>query len=201
MNPLTVLLSLLVAGILFSMWLGDYLAYRRGTPKERALAGATNAPMRLIVISALVSVGLVVIETIGEYALGVQNEQSTIPWYAIIPMLGAGIVEEILFRGYLVMTGKNGGKGLLLFTTVFFSAVFALVHVHLFPQGSDGNRHLALAMGPAWWTLLLFVNSLWWYFVRFTRHNPERSLLPCFAGHIASNLAVFAIKFAQGFVS
>ena len=47
-------------------------------------------------------------------------------------------------------------------------------------------------------TSILFFNSLWFYFVRFFRMNPYRSLLPCFAAHFTSNLGVFAIKALQG---
>ena len=30
--------------------------------------------------------------------------------------------------------------------------------------------------------------------------NPTRSLLPCVAAHLAKNLGVVAVKYAQGFV-
>jgi hypothetical protein len=37
--------------------------------------------------------------------------------------------------------------------------------------------------------------------VRFLPLNPTRSLLPSIAAHAAKNMGVFAIKYAQGFVT
>ena len=52
-----------------------------------------------------------------------------------------------------------------------------------------------------WTLLLLFLNSLWFYWMRFSKWNPNRSLLPCFVAHIASNLGVFFVKLVQGHVT
>ena len=53
----------------------------------------------------------------------------------------------------------------------------------------------------AWFTTaLLFTNSLWFYALRFGPWNPTRSLFPCMLAHAASNLGVFAVKLAQGYV-
>jgi hypothetical protein len=49
--------------------------------------------------------------------------------------------------------------------------------------------------------LLLFLNSIWFYTLRFCKWNPRHSLLPCFAAHIASNVMVFVVKLAQGHVT
>lgn len=54
----------------------------------------------------------------------------------------------------------------------------------------------------AWFsTAAVFAASLWFYCVRFMPGNPQHSLLPCLAAHAAKNLGVFAVKYAQGFVS
>jgi uncharacterized protein len=195
---LNLFLSIAAAAVVLYLWFSDFRSWKSGQPFVRALPGATSAPWRLIWISAGVSVGIVVVETIGEYLLGVTAVQSTVPYYFLIPMVCAGIVEELIFRGYLVIEKK--GKRVMIGSIVVFSIVFALIHGHLLAKGTGGFQ-LTLAPGPMWWTFILFVNSIWWYAVRFTSSNKDRSLLPCFAGHIASNLAVFAIKLAQGFVS
>mgnify|MGYP001244667807 CR=1 FL=1 len=199
MTPPLVLFSIAVAAVFLWMWTGDYQAARKGTPRPGALAGATPAPVFIVALSVAVSVLIVVLECAGEYALGIEGAQSTIPWYYLFAMLSAGIVEEILFRGYLVIQGR--GRAALVASVVAFSIVFALVHGHFLPKGDDGARHLSLAAGPVWWSLILFVNALWWYFVRFSKWNPNHSLIPCFAGHMAGNLAVFAAKLLQGYVA
>jgi hypothetical protein len=59
--------------------------------------------------------------------------------------------------------------------------------------------HLDSAL--AWWsTLILVVNSLFWFWLRFHPMNTKRSLLPCIVGHVASNVAVFVVKLFQGHV-
>jgi hypothetical protein len=50
-------------------------------------------------------------------------------------------------------------------------------------------------------TAVVFVTSLWFYFVRFAAWNPRRSLLPCFAAHAAKNAGVVAVKAGTGFVA
>ena len=132
--------------------------------------------------------------------MGLTAEQSTMPAYYLIAIVCAGIVEEVLFRGYCVVQSK--GRKAFYASVVFFSLVFALIHGHLLAEAPDGSGYrLTFAIAPMWWTFILIVNSLWWYAVRFLPQNKNRSLLPCFAGHIASNLAVFVIKLAQGYIS
>ncbi len=70
------------------------------------------------------------------------------------------------------------------------SLVFALIH----------NFDLSTAEGKLN-AIFAFITSLWLYVVRFNPLNPDRSLLPCFTAHIVRNLAVFGIKWVQGFVS
>lgn len=192
------ILSVVAAAVVLYLWVNDFRLFKSGKPFARALPGATSAPARLIWLAAGVSAGIVVVETIGEYLLGVTAMQSTVPVYYVIPMICAGIIEELIFRGYLVVEKK--GRRVLVVSAILFSVVFALIHGHLLTEAVGGFK-LTLAPAPLWWTFILFVNSLWWYAVRFMPSNKDRSLLPCFAGHIASNLAVFAIKLAQGFVS
>jgi len=202
MSPVSIVISVVAAIVVLKLWTGDYIAAQAKTPVAKPLPGAASAPFWLIGLSVLVSVLIVGAETAGEYALGISGEQSTIPFYYLASMIGAGIVEELLFRGFFVV--ENRGRAALLASMIGFSLVFALIHGHLLvsPEDSEsGSYALTLAVGPLWWTFILFTSSLWWYAVRFMPANRNRSLLPCFAGHMASNLAVFAIKLAQGYVS
>ncbi|MBN1404731.1 MAG: CPBP family intramembrane metalloprotease [Opitutales bacterium] len=202
MSPASITISVVAAIIVLKLWISDYVAFRKGVPVDNPLPGATPAPLILVTIGAVVSVAIVGVETLGEYMLGISGEQSTISYLYLAAMLGAGIVEELLFRGFFVV--KNRGKAALIGSIVAFSVVFALIHGHLLISPEDshsGKYELSFAAGPLWWTFILFINSLWWYALRFMPANAQRSLLPCFAGHIASNLAVFFIKYAQGFVA
>ena len=200
MSPASITLSVVAALVVLKLWTSDYMTLAKGRPVDNPLPGATPAPLRLIGVSVLVSVLIVGVETSGEYSLGISDEQSTITAFYLLAMLGAGIVEELLFRGFFVVLNK--GRMAMLGSIVGFSLVFALIHGHLLakPGAEGGSYALTLAAGPLWWTFILFANSLWWYAVRLIPANRNRSLLPCFAGHIASNLAVFAIKLAQGHV-
>lgn len=203
MSPVNITISIVAAIIVLKLWISDCRGFKKeGKPVKGALPGAAPAPLWLIAVSALVSIVIVGIETWGEALLGVSQEQSTITWFYLAAMVGAGIVEELIFRGYLVVQHK--GKKALIGSIVCFSIIFALIHGHFLVSPEDsasGSYELTFGAAPIWWTFILVVNSLWWYAVRFMPANKHRSLLPCFAGHIASNLAVFAIKYAQGFVA
>jgi hypothetical protein len=202
MSPVSITISVVAAIIVLKLWVSDYRVWKAGKPIDKPLPGATSAPIWLIALSVAVSVLIVCVETWGEYALGVSGEQSSVTVFYLAAMIGAGIVEELIFRGWLVV--QNRGRAALVASAVFFSIVFALVHGHLLlgpDKSASGGYELTFGAAPLWWTGCLLVNSLWWYAVRFMPSNANRSLLPCFAGHIASNLAVFAIKYAQGFVA
>ncbi len=145
---------------------------------------------------------LVLLETAGEIHLGVSGEQTTIPAIALLSMLAAGVIEEIIFRGYLIVDKK--GTNMLIVSAMGFSLIFALLHYQYYTEiPEDGSwRELSLVIDSKslWSLFLLYLNSLWFYTLRFFRLNPQQSLLPCFAAHIASNFAVFLVKLAQGHV-
>ncbi len=97
---------------------------------------------------------------------------------------------------------------------VVLSVIFSLLHQNLwnveFPDAEGVGSFTRFLRGTYswqlgefynWWTTLaLFANSVFWFYVRYSSKNPERSLLPCFAGHAAANAAVFFVKLAQGHV-
>lgn len=196
-------LTLLAAGLavyLFKLWWTDYQAALAGHPKPGAFPGASPASRRWLVVAALGGLCLVGLETAGEYALGVVDEQTTVTMLSLAGFIAAGFYEELFFRGYIYY--DRGGRFLRNAGIVAASLVFALLHYQYyleFPE--DGGWTLVLSSKTVWSLLLLFVNSLWFYYLRFSAHNISRSLLPCFVAHITGNCAVFAVKAAQGFVT
>ena len=206
------LVMLGVAGYVFKLWLDDYKANQSaggGGAKKGALPGAwpaTGPAVWVAVAGALVLLGF---QVGGEYALGIVEEQSDIAVSFLAMMIAAAFVEELIFRGYLVVTGK--GRGALVGSIIGFSLLFTLLHPFLWdytmPEDAqawalwEAEWTLALDSAKAWFSSLsIFLNSLWFYTVRFYALNPRQSLLPCFAAHLAMNLGVFAVKLAQGHV-
>ena len=182
------------------VWYRDYQDTRRGRHRRGALPGATPAETSWIVLGAIVGSLLVLLQTAGECRLGITAKQSRVTWLFLLAMVSAGFLEEVVFRGFLVIDHK--GRAALVGSIVGFSALFALLHFHWldWKGAGEGWARLELNAAAAWWTLSLFLNSLLFYWLRFSRWNRGRSLIPCFAGHIASNVTVFAVKLFQGYV-
>lgn len=203
-----ILSTLVFAGIgvyVFWLWLQDYRAQKTKNPVHKPFPGATSTTQRAVVIATLGALILLLLETAGEYALGISEEQKTISAIFLLSMIAAAFVEELVFRGFLVITGK--GKSVLIASVIFFSLLFAVLHPFLW----DWQQH----EDASWWqgtlvtdfslkawfsTLAIFVGSLWFYTVRFLPSNPNWSLIPCFAAHLTKNIGVFVIKWMQGFV-
>ena len=113
----------------------------------------------------------------------------------------AGIEGLTNPRGFIVI--EKRGRVLLWSGIVVASVVFAALHQHLWKWEGGwpwADGHLLWTPGLKGWftTGMLFLGSLWFYFVRFASFNPQRSLLPCFAAHAAKNAGVIAVKAAQG---
>ncbi len=191
-----ILLYLGVAAYVGKIYWADTRLQKAEGPQEGTMPGAfpaTWAAIGIAVAGALVLLGL---ETGGEIALGVVDEQSEMLWYLLFPVVAAGLVEEVIFRGYLVIDRR--GKAALLASCFGFSLIFALIHPHLWSM-EDG---FALTLTPKGFftTALLFLNSLWFYACRFGPWNPTRSIFPAMIAHAASNLGVYLVKLAQGYV-
>ena len=190
---------LLYVGIAFyvgKMYWSDYKAQLGGEINPSALPGAFKTTAAAVVIGIVGSLVLLGIEAGGEIALGIAAEQSEVVWYLVITWICAGIVEEVIFRGYLVVDKK--GTAALVVSCVGFSLIFALLHPHLWSL--EDGFHLTFTDKGLFTTSLLFANSLWWYACRFGPWNKTRSIFPCMIAHAASNLGVFFVKWAQGFV-
>ncbi len=195
------LLLLMTAGGLYVAWLWfrDRRVARRGPPAAQALPGATDAPWRATFVAVAGALLLLAVETLGENALGLSAQQSSMTWlFGLYSVAAAPVIEEIIFRGYLVVEGR-GSRGL--WTGVVCASVgFAALHPFLW-RWDDAGFALTLTAKGWFSTAVVFATSLWLYAARFAPWNPRRSLLPCFAAHSGKNLGVLVIKHAQGFVS
>ncbi len=198
-SPFMVLLYVGVAAYVGYMYWGDYQSNQASEqPDPRGMPGATSASLGLFVIGVIGALLILAAETGGEIALGIASGQSEMVWYFVFAILGAGIVEEIIFRGYLVVDNK--GRAALIGSCVGFSLIFAIIHGH-FWSNEEGEAFAWTFTTKAFFTTgILLANSLWFYALRFGRWNKNRSLFPCMLAHAASNLGVFCVKWAQGFV-
>jgi|TARA_B110000037_G_scaffold216437_1_gene275581 membrane protease YdiL (CAAX protease family) len=198
-SPFMVLLYVGVAAYVGYMYWGDYQSNQASEqPDPRGMPGATSASWGLYGIGVIGALLILAAETGGEIALGIASEQSEMVWYFVFAILGAGIVEEVIFRGYLVVDSK--GRAALIGSCVGFSLIFAIIHGH-FWSNEEGQAFAWTFTTKAFFTTgILLANSLWFYALRFGPWNKNRSLFPCMLAHAASNFGVFAVKWAQGFV-
>lgn len=195
-NPLMILLYVGAAAYVGQLYWGDYKAAKSGEANNGAMPGSVAAPLGAFVIGTLGALLLLGVETSGEIALGIVDEQSEMVWFFVFAIIAAGVVEEVIFRGYLVIDNK--GRSLLIASAVGFSLIFAIIHGHLWSR--EGGFEWTLTGKAFFSTGILFANSLWFYAVRFGPWNPKRALFPCMLAHSASNLGVFFVKWAQGYV-
>lgn len=195
-QPLLLLLMIAAGLYVTKLWRDDRQAALAGKPNPGALPGATAAPLKIVIIAILGALILLALETWGEIRLGIAAEQSRITVLFGLYTLSAAIIEEVIFRGYVVV--KSNRRVLRWLGIFVASAVFALLHPFLW-NWEDG---FSLTPGLKGWfsTGMIFLGSLWFYAMRFAGWNAAQSLLPCFAAHLAKNLGVFAIKAQQGFV-
>ena len=198
MNDQPALIALLIAAGLYAMnlWRQDYRAQQVGQPNPRALPGATAAPLRASVIAAAGALLILAAETVGEIHLGLSEQQSKITVLFGIYTLIAAFLEELMFRGFLVIEGK--GQVRLWAGIVGASVAFAGLHPFLWSWENDTFTWTFTAKG--WFsTTVVFISSLWFYSVRFAGFNPQRSLIPCIVAHATKNIGVIIIKAASGF--
>jgi uncharacterized protein len=195
-NPVFLVMMIGIGCYVAWLWRADLLASRSGAVAPGGLPGATPASGRACLIAASGALVILAAETWGEIALGISDEQSSITALFAGYTLVAAFVEEIIFRGYIVV--EKRGRAALVGGIFAASLVFALIHPFLWKWDDDG---FALTLTTKGWFSFaaVFVASLWFYACRFASWNPHRSLLPCFAAHFAKNAGVIVIKIAQGF--
>ena len=196
-NPVAILLYLGVAGYVLYLYLVDFRSTRAGNVADgNSMPGASAMPASALIIGVCVAVLILAVETGGEVVLGISSEQSQMAWYFLFASLAAGVIEEVIFRGYLVVSKR--GRAALITSCVGFSFVFALIHGHLWSM--ENGFDFTFTTKGVFSTSILFINSLWFYLVRFGPWNPTQSIFPCMLAHACSNLGVFIIKLFQGYV-
>ena len=196
-NPVAILLYLGVAGYVLYLYLVDFRSTRAGNVADgNSMPGASAMPASALIIGVCVAVLILAVETGGEVVLGISSEQSQMAWYFLFASLAAGVIEEVIFRGYLVVSKR--GRAALITSCVGFSFVFALIHGHLW--STENGFDFTFTTKGVFSTSILFFNSLWFYLVRFGPWNPTQSIFPCMLAHACSNLGVFIIKLFQGYV-
>jgi membrane protease YdiL (CAAX protease family) len=197
-HPLLLVLMTLAGTYTGWLWWTDRRSAAAGRAQPGALPGATPASHRATGIAVAGALAILAAETLGERALGLDAQQSRMTWlFALYSVAAAPIIEELIFRGWLVLTTR--GAPMMWGAVVAASVIFAALHPFLWRWDEAG---FAFTFSPKAWfsTSVVFATSLWLYLVRLATWNPQRSLLPCFAAHAAKNLGVVAIKAAAGFV-
>jgi membrane protease YdiL (CAAX protease family) len=207
-DPLLLLAVAALTGYVFYTWLGDYRRAKSGQPDARAFPGATACTTPAVIVAVVGALVLLGLETTGENLLGISGQQSNITVLFLVAMVGAAFGEELVVRGFCVVTSR--GRWVLLGSILLFSLLFALAHPFFWDWKSlaDGQaKQLVFDFSlKAWWSSgMVFLFSLWLYAMRFpprnTQLNPRASLLPCIAAHLTKNLGVFVIKLIQGHVT
>lgn len=197
-NPLLLLLMTAAGLYVGKLWREDRKAGRAGTPNPKAFPGATDAPARTVVIAVVGALVLLALETWGEIRLGLADQQSKMTWlFALYSVGAAPIIEELIFRGWIVVESK--GRMAMWLGALAASVLFAALHPFLWKWDDAG---FALTLGAKGWfsSAMVFATSLWLYAARLAAWNPQRSLLPCFAAHGAKNLGVVGVKLFAGFM-
>jgi membrane protease YdiL (CAAX protease family) len=199
MNHPLLLVLMTVAGLYVGkLWRDDQRAARAGKPNPQALPGAAVAPARAVWIALAGALAILAAETVGENALGLAAQQSRMTWlFALYSVAAAPLIEEIIFRGWLVIDGR--GRAALWSGAFGASLIFSALHPFLWRWDDAGFAFMFSAKG--WFsTAAVFATSLWLYVARLAKWNPSRSLLPCFAAHAAKNVGVVVVKLTAGFM-
>jgi uncharacterized protein len=197
-NHPALLIAMVVIGIyVMYLWRDDYRSSISGRPNPNALPGATPCSLKASLIASLGALVILTSETLGELYLGLSEQQSKITILAGIYSLSAAFIEELIFRGFIVI--ENKGKHLKWAGIFAASLLFAVLHPFLW-NWENGINWTVNAKG--WFsTSVVFVSSIWFYIVRFASFNPKHSLIPAISAHATKNLGVIIIKAYQGFLT
>ena len=195
-DPLIILIYCAIAIYIANIYRADIKSFAAGEPNVKALPGAKPTNGLLIFASVLGALVLLGNAVVGEYALGIVEAQSEMVWFFVFASISAGVIEEVVFRGYLVV--QNRGRNALVLSCLGFSLVFALVHGYLWSM-EDGFVWNFTVQG-IFNTWILFFNSVCFYALRFGPWNANQSILPSIIAHMVFNLGVFGVKLAQGYI-
>lgn len=205
-SPVFSILTFGIAAGLLYVWITDFIYYQKhGVNRSNAFEGATPAPHRLVRIAALSAIALLCFHVWTESSLELADNQTAVTPWALLAWISSAFIEELIFRGYLVV--QNKGRVVLILSIVFFSVLFAAAHPFLWdytvPEGANflhGVWSFTPDLHSTISTLAIFECSLLFYALRFIPMNKERSLLPCMVAHLTYNLGVFTVKLLQGFI-
>lgn len=181
-------LYFLLGAVVLIAWAKEVQQRKMKATPEGFWPGTTSASLASVLLSISGVILITLAESCVEIRYQVSHEQSNLAAITLLSLLGAAVVEEVVFRGFVAPAHLTGLK--LLLVVLIGSAVFALFH----------GFNISSIQGKISY-LFAFLTSVWLYFARFNPLNPQRSLLPCLAGHCVRNLAVFGIKLAQGFIT
>ncbi len=168
-------------------WRREYKRRIKTGEGESFWPGTSTTPTASILIIIAGVLLITIAETCVEKRFNVTDSQSRLPAVYLFYLMGAAIIEETVFRGFAAPAHFTGLK--LLAVILIGSLIFAFIH------GFDVRETKGQIS-----TLFAFIISIWLYLGRFNPLNKNRSMAPCYWGHIARNLAVFGIKWAQGFI-
>lgn len=195
-DPLIIVIYCAIAVYIANLYRTDIKAFVAGQPNVKALPGAKPTSGLLIFASVLGALVLLGNAVVGEYALDIVDAQSEMVWFFVFASISAGVIEEVVFRGYLVV--QNRGRNALVLSCLGFSLIFALVHGHLWT--TEGAFAWNFSVQGIFNTWILFFNSVFFYALRFGPWNANQSILPSIIAHMVLNLGVFGVKLAQGYI-
>jgi membrane protease YdiL (CAAX protease family) len=186
-NLITDIIYLLIGlGVAYA-WFNEYQKRQINPGPELFWPGTTRAPLSGILITVSGIFLFTVAETCAEIHFHVTANQSVSNLHILGASLAAAIVEEMVFRGFVAPSQLRGIK--LLGLIIIGSLIFSVIHGFDF---STVQGKISL--------ITTFFISVWLYLGRYSPLNPERSILPCLIGHVVRNVAVFGVKWAQGYV-
>jgi len=204
-DPIFALIFFAGACYLFSLFWKDLVAYKKtNTINPKAFEGALPADRPILRIAVIGAIILLVMQVFFEYSTGTVQEQTEIGYFALLTLTASAFIEELVFRGYFVV--KNKGIVALWSFNILFSLIFALMHPYMWDwvpsEGSlFGNTlEFSFTIKTIGSTAFMFLNSMFFYLLRFNSLNKNMSILPCILAHFMFNLNVFAVKLFQGFV-
>jgi len=204
-DPIFALIFFVGACYLFSLFWKDLVTYKKTkTIHPKAFEGALPAGRPILVFAVVGAIILLAMQVLFEYATGTVQEQTEIGYFAILTLIASAFIEELIFRGYIVV--KNKGLVLLWVFNILFSLIFALMHPYVWDWIANeesvlgGALEFNFTLKTIGSTAFMFINSLFFYFLRFNKFNKNMSIIPCILSHLAFNLGVFAVKLCQGFV-
>lgn len=195
-NPILILILLCIVGYVAYSWATDVRkSLSEGVAEPASLPGASMCRASLIYLAIVGSAVLLVLEVVGEIALGIDGAQSKITWLFAVYTLFAAFGEELVFRGFLFY--DKGGRSQFVLSCVAISFVFALLHGYIL-RWEEGALVVDFGVKGIFSTVALFVGSLWFYWLRFNAMNASRSLIPSIVAHLTKNLGVVLVKAIQG---